>query len=764
MSERGVLGAIYTFYSYKGGVGRSMCLANVAALVASWGRRVLVVDWDLEAPGIEKFFAHAPCHLTRERTNTPGMVDLLSEWEQLHGRFDRDDPRAEPSYPNWQKCLIQVQSPQFKVPIDLITAGLDDGEYRTRLQAINWERLFEDRDVGLLLEHLRNQWASSYDFVFLDSRTGVSDVGGVCTIIMPDTLVVLFTTTEQSIRGTREVVDSARRERGELPLDRERLLAVPVPSRDESDREYELGRQWRDRFAQYFSDLYADWIPRGTSAKEVVHKLNIPYVTVWSFGERLPVLEPEALTDPRGIAAAYARLASLLDNRLDWLAVTGGADAAELAAYRSQAAASAAKLETQLSKARLYRRLIAVLAAAAAVIALIAVVLLQRRSHVTGPPSAGSATGPGGTDEPGMPTLPEVEADMQFVEERVADYVAITRALAEVPASSIQNWADAVENQGPAKDQINSILTSVHNRLLVLRSPDPKLQTRLEAARNALNIASNAYVSVLASVLASSEEQRQQRAPNDWQHWRTGFARLLSRDLETARLEFEQALVANPRSAPAKYSIARLSILASNDVAAKVDLSKAVELDRTFVPALVELGLLALRQGELPNALSYFSRAAALRKSDRSIIRYTGLATERAQKGALDAGSLRFEVTGKLDVDRIAASGSITDMNQHPSNRQYFATKIGLGPDTPRRNEIAKVEYFFNHSSFGDEARAVAFSPGDRFATRYSLWGCIDDVEISIVLFDRAVLRQKLNLCQTEGWKQMVSRARSAGR
>jgi MinD-like ATPase involved in chromosome partitioning or flagellar assembly len=47
---------IYTFYSYKGGVGRSMALANVAELLYRVGLRVLVVDWDLEAPGLERFF------------------------------------------------------------------------------------------------------------------------------------------------------------------------------------------------------------------------------------------------------------------------------------------------------------------------------------------------------------------------------------------------------------------------------------------------------------------------------------------------------------------------------------------------------------------------------------------------------------------------------------------------------------------------------------------------------------------------------------
>ena len=33
-----------------------MTLANIAVLLARLGKDVLVIDWDLEAPGLEKFF------------------------------------------------------------------------------------------------------------------------------------------------------------------------------------------------------------------------------------------------------------------------------------------------------------------------------------------------------------------------------------------------------------------------------------------------------------------------------------------------------------------------------------------------------------------------------------------------------------------------------------------------------------------------------------------------------------------------------------
>ena len=49
-------GKIVTFYSFKGGTGRTMALANVAWILASNGLKVLVVDWDLDSPGLHRYF------------------------------------------------------------------------------------------------------------------------------------------------------------------------------------------------------------------------------------------------------------------------------------------------------------------------------------------------------------------------------------------------------------------------------------------------------------------------------------------------------------------------------------------------------------------------------------------------------------------------------------------------------------------------------------------------------------------------------------
>ena len=66
-------GRVITFYSYKGGVGRSFALANTAVLLAEWGFRVLAVDWDIEAPGLQGFFKDAI------KESKPGVLEFLDQ-------------------------------------------------------------------------------------------------------------------------------------------------------------------------------------------------------------------------------------------------------------------------------------------------------------------------------------------------------------------------------------------------------------------------------------------------------------------------------------------------------------------------------------------------------------------------------------------------------------------------------------------------------------------------------------------------------------
>ncbi len=295
---------IVTFYSYKGGVGRSMLLANVGALLSRWDKKVLLIDFDLEAPGLNWFFKE--WH-TNTRQTGPGLVDMLTEVAQ-----DR--------IPEWRRYVTTVNLPNKK-QIDLMHAGMDDGVYSQRLASLNWETLFTDHHLGDFLESWRYAMLAKdgYDFVLIDSRTGFTDIGGICTIHLLDALVGVVTTTEQSLQGLKAAMLSAAAGHARFPVERERLISLPISSRDESARAYENAIHWRKRFADELGELLW-WRPRDISAETVFDWLRIPYETHWSFGEQLPVLQ-EDVENPKNLSFSYFQVAQLIRTGFDWTEV-----------------------------------------------------------------------------------------------------------------------------------------------------------------------------------------------------------------------------------------------------------------------------------------------------------------------------------------------------------------------------------------------------------------------------------------------------------
>lgn len=301
------MGILYTFYSYKGGVGRSMALANVAALLSSWGHSVLAIDWDLEAPGLEKYFLKSPSRLVGTRSEKRGVVDIVTA-------FAGGSPLA------WEECLLEAHPYGTDARVDIIGAGQDTPRYVPDLQAINWPRLFNEQGFGAYLEGLRDEWLNKYDFVLVDSRTGITDIGGVCTIHLPDVLVLLFTANEQSLAGVLDVLRRAQVKYGELPPEYERppkLFGVPVPSRLEYYTENTRSREWMETLPGVLAGVFKDWLPEGTPPDKVIEQLFVPNIAVWSFGENLPVVQ-EGTSNPKSIGFSYALLARLLENRLQW--------------------------------------------------------------------------------------------------------------------------------------------------------------------------------------------------------------------------------------------------------------------------------------------------------------------------------------------------------------------------------------------------------------------------------------------------------------
>lgn len=298
------MGSVVTFYSYKGGVGRTMALANVATLLAGWGKRVLVVDWDLEAPGLEHFFFKAQqLEAIRQR---PGLIDLLAKLEQA--------PKDKSIENEWKGFLVEVQ-PKANTQLHLLTAGARGGEYFRSVRELDIKSFYEQGNGGYIVERLRSSWKSNFDFILIDSRTGITDIGGICTIQLPDVLAVVFTTTEQSLCGAVEVANKAAVERQKMPFDRSLMPVLPLPGKFDTQTEHEIAKKWLNDFERAVSQFYKAWLPTDVNRREFLELTKIPYVPYFSFGESLPVLA-HGITDPTSLGYAYETIAAVIGNEL----------------------------------------------------------------------------------------------------------------------------------------------------------------------------------------------------------------------------------------------------------------------------------------------------------------------------------------------------------------------------------------------------------------------------------------------------------------
>lgn len=291
-------GRVVTFYSYKGGVGRSFALANIAVILAQWGCRVLVVDWDIEAPGLNHYFAPLAGNAKA------GVLDFLTDCRD-------GDPES------WARYAMPVDLPGGERLQLMPAAAGSDVDYTKLVQQLDWDALYREHDLGTRLETLRTQWTTTFDMILVDSRTGVTDFSGLTTAQLPDILAFMFTANWQSLSGCADVARRAMEARRLMPFDRPAILPLPIVARFEQREEYDRAQVWRKRFASELNPFIETWAPRGVDPLKLIDLLTIPYVPRWTFGEDLACLsEPAGSSGTRtsGQAASYAceTLAALL--------------------------------------------------------------------------------------------------------------------------------------------------------------------------------------------------------------------------------------------------------------------------------------------------------------------------------------------------------------------------------------------------------------------------------------------------------------------
>ena len=230
------------FFSIKGGVGRSTALAASAWALARQGKRVLVLDLDLESPGLSSAL------LSIDRQPKYGVTDWLVE-----DLVDNGDTLLNDLYGTSD---LQTAGEIYLVPAH----GREPGEYVAKLGRVWMPKVTHrlppeawsarlNRLVNRLEEMIRP------DVILIDSRAGIDEVAAACVTDLGAHTVLMFAIQGQQTWTGYQALFVHWRQRGVITEIRNRLQLVAglVPD-DERRLEY-LGALRADAYA-LFEDTY----------------------------------------------------------------------------------------------------------------------------------------------------------------------------------------------------------------------------------------------------------------------------------------------------------------------------------------------------------------------------------------------------------------------------------------------------------------------------------------------------------------------------
>lgn len=298
-------GQVITFYSYKGGTGRTMALVNVAVLLGegcSSNGGVLAVDWDLEAPGLHKYFSSRCEQFSNEHNLTPsglnlypGVIDLWYRLMDLTSPFP--EYSEEPSTEDLNDLETKLNLSDFIIPTDIpglsyMRAGRFTAEYQSRVNNFPWQQMFAKQPW--ISGFLTRVFASRFRFTLIDSRTGITDTAGICTTLLPDKLVLVFTPNKQSLDGVVEVGQKVLEYRRDSKDDLRPIGIFPLPSRiDKSEgEEFTTWRKGESGYQKSFEELFRKAYSLDVCNLEMYFdEVQVPHSSWYAYGEKISVID-----------------------------------------------------------------------------------------------------------------------------------------------------------------------------------------------------------------------------------------------------------------------------------------------------------------------------------------------------------------------------------------------------------------------------------------------------------------------------------------
>jgi len=289
---------IVSFYSFKGGVGRSTLLGIFAWHLASEGRKVCILDLDLEAPGVGT--------LLNARTSR-GILDLIVD----HVATGQTDLAG--SFSRAESLVVHADR------VTVFPAGNMNWAYLEKLGRLDFAAqspLHKSESPVLIalkeiLKAIRREHKP--DYILIDSRAGLHDLGGLSLHALSHVDVLVARASEQNYLGMELTIQALARRR--KPTDTLRCLTVhsfaPLPQ-DQPRHDFET-RAFRERMYT----LFLNYVYGGQSVPALDDPISAHFP--WLFVEhealeRASQLEASLvppLTEP-SMMAIYSRFKELM--------------------------------------------------------------------------------------------------------------------------------------------------------------------------------------------------------------------------------------------------------------------------------------------------------------------------------------------------------------------------------------------------------------------------------------------------------------------
>lgn len=187
-------GKLVSFYSFKGGVGRTTTMMMCAIGAARRGKKIVVLDFDLEAPGASSFFP-------QEASSQYGILDFFVENNVYSEEINVD----EYLYPVGEYCHVNQYGGEIYILPAVGTAAREDADsYRKNLMRFDMDvPAYEDEKTPIDALLSKIDAFIKPDYIFIDTRSGIHQIGGITLTRYSDLALMFFYGSVQNVEGMK---------------------------------------------------------------------------------------------------------------------------------------------------------------------------------------------------------------------------------------------------------------------------------------------------------------------------------------------------------------------------------------------------------------------------------------------------------------------------------------------------------------------------------------------------------------------------------